>query len=131
MTTLVRQHDSMGCQIAVTAMLLDCSYAEAKALYPLYNNGGQGYFILDTLLAEQGYAVARLWRHDGLRKCPRDPWPPQPWADVHWCQVINQYGGHAVIMLRDGTVLDPALDEPQRLRDYVEVNHVTAVYRVA
>lgn len=127
MTELVRQQDPLGCQIATCAMILGLSYADAAALYPKMNGNGYGPHVLDDILANRGIAVARKFRFSAERHQQRDPWPPPPFGQLHWCQVINEFGGHAVLMLEDGTVLDPATDEPRRLSDYIDVNSVAAL----
>jgi len=127
---LVRQQHPFGCQIATCAMILGLSYEQASEMYPKMTNDGYGPHVLDDILANRGFATARKFRFSAEKHRPRDPWPPEPFGDLHWCQVITPGGGHAVLMLLDGTVLDPATDEPRRLTDYVEVNSVAAITRI-
>jgi hypothetical protein len=112
-------------------MILGLSYSEAASLYPKMTGAGYGPHVLDDILANRGFAVARKFRFSAEAHKQRDPWPPAPFGKIHWCQVINEFGGHAVLMLEDGSVLDPAYDEPRCLSDYREVNSVAAIVRLA
>ena len=80
-------------------------------------------FYLDDYLEDRRYAVCRRYP----RHAP--PWPPAPFADVHFA-VVDAGGpaGHSVVMLADGTVLDPLHDETRySLALYPKVWNVTAV----
>lgn len=133
---LVRQEDANGCVVAAAAMLLDVSYAEAKALvHPWHRPGEKGIDIrmVDDLLTERGYAVARRHEHFHALACHRADWPPTPWAERHLCEVISlsNSGSHAVVMLGDGRVLDPWWGEIETLTRYPRVLSVASVHRVA
>lgn len=127
---LVRQRQSHDCGIACLAMLLGVTLEEAGAaydrVYPGARSRGRGvteglaYVELDVVLAEEGLATARLWQ--GPRDNRRVPWPPAPWADLH----LVQAGTHFVVLLRDGTVLDPARGEAS-LTAYDDVQSIAAV----
>lgn len=133
MTRWVGQEHTHGCQVAVCAMLLGITYAEAATLYPRPPDNERGFIdlYLDNILVEHGYAIARKWRHNAAAGGDRTPWPPAPWADVHWCDVVLPAGGHAIVMLGDGTVLDPATPQPRRLTDYEKVTMVAAIVPLA
>jgi hypothetical protein len=129
---IVRQEQPFGCTAAALAMILGCSYAEAArklATDPsIFDTQGSGYHVMESQLVQHGFAVSRKWRVFQPGNQPRDPWPCAPFAELHWCEVIaGPRGAHAVVMLGDGTVLDPMSDEPKRLGDYSEVNFVAAV----
>jgi hypothetical protein len=132
---LVRQKQTFGCTAATLAMVLGCSYEDAAkklASDPtIFDTQGSGYHVLESQLVQHGFAVARKWRVYQPGNQKRDKWPCDPFADLHWCEVISRGRGHAVVMLRDGTVLDPMSDEPKRLLDYEEVNFVAALVPVA
>lgn len=137
----VRQEEPHGCGLAALAMLTGQTYAatradfvaclrlEAEVADGLFERHGHSFFEWDMYLTERGYAVARkfLW----LRKWKRAPWPCEPFGRVHLCEVQHslQHCGHMVVMLADGTVLDPATAEPKRLADYWRVNSVAAVVK--
>jgi hypothetical protein len=101
-------------------MILGVSYEEAceeLALSPAHGSGrdwendGTNHLALDHVLQRHGYWRQRLYKAwadaDGFA------WPPEPFAPVHVCQVGQPSGNaHFVVMLEDGTVLDPLLDGP-------------------
>jgi hypothetical protein len=133
----VRQKHTYGCAAATVAMLLGISYDAAADLLTggepdRLNEQGMGWHVPESQLVQHGYAVSRKWRVYQPGNQTREPWPCAPFADLHWCEVIaGPRGAHAVVMLRDGTVLDPMADEPKRLSDYSEVNFIAAVVPVA
>jgi hypothetical protein len=133
---LVRQKQKYGCTAAVLAMVLGTTYEEAAAKLAtdpaLFDESGSGYHVLESQLVQHGFAISRKWRVYQPGNQKRDQWPCEPFADLHWCEVIADGGfGHAVLLLRDGTVLDPMSDEPKRLTDYSEVNFVAALVPLA
>jgi hypothetical protein len=96
------------------------------------NRNGPVMQNMDRYLAERGFAVCRLFLRDLFH--PRTVWPPEPFADTHLCHVKVWQGArntHWVVMLGDGSVLDPGMAQPKRLTDYYEVYNVAAVVRVA
>jgi hypothetical protein len=122
----VRQEDERGCGPACFAMLTNRTYAGAVSmLRGKFERQGISHFELDQYLAEEGYAVAR--RYLRVAGADRKAWPVAPFADVHLCQVRTAGGGHFVLMLRDGTVLDPLDPTPTRLDAYVQVDNIAAV----
>lgn len=126
----VAQEDSRGCVLASLAMLTGQTYAEVKAGFADWAGGISLLFDGFTYLAEHGYAVAPKYIHYHPLKKNRDPWPVEPFADVHLCEVITSQA-HAVVLLRDGTVLDPNTPEPRRLTDYVKVNVIAGIVPLA
>ncbi|MRI57769.1 hypothetical protein D8770_28315 [Methylobacterium sp. DB1607] len=127
----IRQNDRYGCVVACCAIVRGVPYAEvATDLGP----PGRG-FTHDTwmeYLARHGFAFQFHYQYDCISGKVRDPWPLSPWADLHICSVDAGHGpgSHAVVMLCDGTVLDPAADAPRRLNDYASVAYMAAVYAV-
>lgn len=130
--TRIQQRGPDDCAVATLAMLLGVSYEEARervgaAKLPLCETH------LDAAVAEAGYAYVRRYHHDPLRNARREAWPPAPFASRHWALVVVAGGGHAVAVDADGLVLDPyapyrtSLSHP----DYLEVHHVTGLWRAA
>jgi hypothetical protein len=124
---LVRQVDKYGCGPACLAMLAGWSYAEAVKLWPTANfrKAGISRISLDRALARLGFAVCR--REDTRR----------PFAEVHLVETQDeaqtkkkQKEWHWVLMLKDGTVLDPTCDDTQRIEDYHNVRAMAAVARI-
>jgi hypothetical protein len=127
----VRQQEPYGCAIACCAMIRGVSYAEVRAVFGSPERG----FTHDAwheYLARHGFATQHLYRVDQLARAEREPWPLAPWADVHLCAVDAGHGmgSHLVVLLRDGTVLDPATDAARCLGDYPKVSYMAAVYAV-
>lgn len=133
MIAWVGQSNRFGCGIAAAAMVAGKSYDDVLALLPAgwrvdEQRGLTLPYTLDQLLTELGYAVAPRWFH--WAGTTRADWPPAPWADVHLCMVGWAAATHYVVLLRDGTVLDPLTPEPRRLGDYEQVMCVAAVVAV-
>jgi hypothetical protein len=126
MVKWVAQQDPRGCVLAALAMLTEQTYAEVKAGFIDSERGISLMFDGFTYLAEHGYAVAPKYIHYHPLKRHRDPWPVEPFADMHLCEVITSQA-HAVVMLKDGMVLDPNTPEPKRLSDYMKVNVIAGV----
>jgi hypothetical protein len=139
----VRQAHSYGCVIASLAMVSGLTYDEVAAQYPWFDD--ERGVCLDTVgfdfLWRHGFALQLVYpfrpgppiRGDGeeaRRVRARDPWPPLPWAQAHLCQVEMPGGSHCVVMLADGSVLDPLTDERKRLADYSRVNNVRGLFDV-
>ena len=128
----VGQEEPYGCGAAAIAMLTGRTYQEVVS--ELGDSWTEhGLHDPESLLADMGYALARRYRvmqYHGIVNEERTPWPPEPFGDVHICQVyVSKPMAHMVVMLRDGTVLDPVTPEPKRLADYLDVNWVAAVVR--
>lgn len=125
----VGQEHPRGCGHAALAMLLGWTYPETVSAIPDPdpNVSGLSSREIDGFLAVQGYAVARRFR--GGRWVP-NPWPMEPFANVHLCHLTVHPDApcdHWVVMLADGTVLDPLTPEPRRLSDYHQINNIAAV----
>jgi hypothetical protein len=83
-------------------------------------------------LRDMGFAYQKRYRSPyttAYGQPLHEPWPCQPWADLHLCSVITSQP-HAVVMLGDGTVLDPAYPDRRSLSEYQKVEGVIAIYRV-
>ena len=113
-------------QIAVLAMLKGQNYDSTAAnLSPTWD--------FEEELLKAGYAMTSMYRHRPDDMALRDEWPPAPFAGVHVCTVKSNKDSpmrHRVIMLADGTVLDPMTDQPMRLEYYEDVDSVAAVGRI-
>jgi hypothetical protein len=127
----VGQRGRNDCWIAALAMITEQSY-DAVLAEVVDQGSGADWFVSDSYLEAKGYAVARKFDsipHLGERH--REPWPPEPWAEVHICSVQASNGaGHAVVMLRDGSVFDPNSPTLRRLTEYPKVYAVAAVTKL-
>lgn len=70
-------------------------------------------------MARGEYGVSRPnWQH------------PEPVCEVNIAEVQSPVGAHVVVVLGDGSVRDPATDEPRRLTDY-DLNWIAGVVPLA
>lgn len=135
----VQQKHSNGCVVATTAMLLGLSYDEALDLYgpnalDEVTSKGFGDYVMESILVERGYAIAKKYRVAQPGNRQRKTWPIEPWAgDVGYCALVRHADGqaHSVAMLPDGTVLDPNSTSRTSLRDFHEVCSISAVVEIA
>lgn len=121
----VGQEDINGCGVACLAMVTGKTYADVAAEVPArsFHNDGVHDSFMDALLAGWGFAVARRFVGTGA-----DAWTPEPFADVHLCVVGHgAENDHCVVMISDGTVLDPNRAGKWKLSDYPYVVSVAAV----
>lgn len=132
----VRQEHPDGCVVACYAMLTHQTFAEAMAefvearMWREDNRGLSSMWCVQRLTergwwSQQYYPVHGHFSDEGDRdRFKRAPWPPKPWAPYHLVCVTMPNGFHSVVMLADGTVLDPFVDGPGRLEDYEKVLEV-------
>lgn len=133
--TFVYQPEAMGCCIAAVAMIVGQPYFEVKQYLNVEHDlttRGTNLGVVADLLDHYGFAVQTRYRHQPRLEGDRQVWPCEPWADVHFCEVINTRaaGQHAVVLLRDGRVLDPYWGVLQGLHRYPRVVSMTAVFKV-
>lgn len=134
-TRWVRQEHPLGCGIACLAMILQVTYAEANDMFSIFNGTGVRTVQMDEFLACYGFAVARIWSRTELksyRRRKRPFWPVKPFAPLHFCLVkvsSDRPIFHYVVMLEDGSVLDPEFPEPTTLAHYEAVEYITGVTR--
>ncbi len=133
---LVIQPERMGCVLAAVATVVGKSYGEIRQLVDLSHDfTEQGTFltVAQSILERLGYAYQLRYSYDPRLNLSRPEWPCAPWAAVHICEVQNltETGQHAVVLLRDGRVLDPWWGIVQGLHRYRRVVSMMAVYPVA
>jgi hypothetical protein len=138
--TLVRQRYENDCVVACMAMILGEPYEQVRAWWPPKHDFDLRLTNIswgEALLANRGYAT--LWRSSHIFGKKQAPWPPAPFADVHYCIVRTtpdkQYSRlrHLVVMRYDGQVLDPSPHMPElwhSVADYYKVLEVVGVYKV-
>jgi hypothetical protein len=128
----VQQKHLWGCELACVAMVRGVSYDEVFAACSpsqraaLERGESRGPF------RDGDWGVAHDLRAHGIRfaiRWPEKPvaldpiWRPEPrtavsiYATSRSAEVNEIDGLHAVVVLRDGTVLDPEFDPPPRLAD--------------
>lgn len=134
MTTWVRQEDSNGCGIACLAMILEKTYTEVLAEFTYFDGTGLDNHIVDEYLADKGYAVSRKykaahWNQPRYSNNPRKDFLGEPFAQIHLVQARIGDRNHYVVMLRDGTVLDPITPKPQTIDGY-EILNITGIAKL-
>lgn len=142
--TLVRQEDAHGCGVACLAMVTGLRYLTVRSWFRVrawqnaradgrqldeaasdeieahdFTRVGLTHFEIEHFLADHHHAVARKFATNQFRE-PRNPWPPEPFAEAHICSMTMVSGFHYVVWLPDGRVFDPAfgettLDDPRYL----------------
>lgn len=131
----VQQKEKCGCTIAAVAMIVGKSYDEVRSMSTRdFDETSGGVQIEDWLdyLFEQGFVAHRLWKVTHLQgvNTPRPCWPPEPFAPLHICSVRTSAGGHAVVMLSDGKVLDPYTADRDNLSCYESVSAVYGMFYI-
>lgn len=131
----VESDNNVSCVLACLAMVTGKTIVDVREGMKQfwYNEGseqGTNDEAFEAYLSARGYAVQQV-SHDYI---PEDklitPWPPQPWAPIHVCDVWAM-GPHAVVMLHDGTVLDPNDTGMKSLSQYHRVYAVQGVWKVS
>lgn len=133
----VAQPNGYGCAIACVAMIAGMTYEEAEAWFAargmervrLQHGAHSGVWL--EALDQLGFMYVQRYKYDAIRNGERDTWPPTPFAPVHICSARVVAGQHAVVMLGDGSVLDPYKRERVSLwhGDYLSVDNVVGVWR--
>lgn len=149
MTEWVGQKDHGGCAAATAAMIIGCSYEEAKAQIdaspchdkPIDWNVGTSHIEVDYVLGEHGWFGHRVylsWQQQVMVVGDQPPywelkpggvWPPEPFAQIHYATVTHGKFYHFVVMLADGTVLDPMQPGHFSLDDWPTVSNVRGLVR--
>jgi hypothetical protein len=120
------------CGIAVLAMITSQSYQDVRAEFTQqYIDKGMTEWAMNGYLAEHGYAVAHKYPHYMPQQKHRDVWPPVPFAPIHYCCVYTASNTHHyVVMLADGSIIDPAKSGVWRCADYEAVQNVAGVIKM-
>jgi hypothetical protein len=116
----VLQDEPKGCGVACLAMLTGLSYADARSIFGrrYRPDAGMSRAALDEALARFRLAVCRT---PGAVIC----------GAVHVAEVLHadqpKRTHHFVVVLADGTVLDPLRQHPTTLASYRRVRCMAAV----
>lgn len=149
MTEWVGQKDHGGCGAAIVAMILGCTYDEAKAQIdaspchekPIDWNVGTSHIEVDYVLGQHGWFghhVYIAWQQQVVKIDDKPPywelkpgavWPPEPFAPIHYAQVMDGKFCHFVVMLDTGAVLDPMIPGHFSLSDWPTVANVRGLVR--
>jgi hypothetical protein len=128
----VQQEQRCGCTVAAVAMVVGKTYRDVLAYTTrdFDNDGAQLEDWFDYLF-DHGFCFHRVYRVTHLQGTnkPREVWPPLPFAPLHLCSVMADKGSHAVVMLDDGSVLDPAREGRYTLSGYAATSLVLGLFR--
>jgi hypothetical protein len=131
-TRWVEQGHRNGCTAAAVAMVLGKTYDEVqRCCWQDFSQTGVCLEDWFDYLFQEGFVWHRMYRCVQLigLNHPRDVWPPAPFAPIHLCSVVAPKGAHAVVMLANGDVLDPAAPGIFKLTDYMNVSAVYGLWR--
>ncbi len=139
MITWVKQEDAKGCGIAAIAMLTGQSYVEVNShLVKLMNRTadsfgetGINHLHIDQYLASKGFAIVRRLSFNPFTNRKKRSWP-RAFCDAAYCEVEQLATGnwHFVVLLRDGSILDPLHSERKSFGDYKRISSITGVFKV-
>ncbi len=127
--TIIRQKHPRGCVVACYAMVLGCTYKEIETEFrSLGIWDEQGVYPGD----DAKFLASRGLRCEGVYRGNWDgEWPPRPWVDLAVASV--DAGGsdcwHRVVLVHDGTVLDPNRDEPCDLTNFAHIYNIRAIVK--
>lgn len=137
---LIRQQHRLGCGIACLAMLTGQTYQQVYEDFGSPDLSGESGGITDwdirNYLKKHGLQFGgwKLKQYVGGEEA--SPWPPDPTGSVCLC-LVHVYPwspcSHWVVMLPDGSVLDPVnlSDTPLRLSVYDAVHSVVGIIPVS
>ena len=138
MTAYVAQPNGYGCAIACVAMIAGRTYDEMETWFVDQGLARERMEkgLLDQIWREAldrlGFVYVQRYRCDPfVNRCDRPAWPPAPFAPIHVCCALVAAGSHAIVLLADGSVLDPydrsriSLTHP----DYLSFSQIVGVWR--
>jgi hypothetical protein len=137
----VRQEDAGGCSAATLAMIVGCTYEEAKQQIDsqLWWKFGQDEPALDPVDWSDGGGVSSyhldrsLYAHGFFKQTHYAAWGHDltvPFAPVHWAMVQQPSNNHHFVVMRDdGVVLDGMREGEYRLTDWPKVLQVCGLVR--
>lgn len=130
----VKTEKSNGCVVACLAMITDVTFDEVlNGMEQYWKNEGAEQGTDDpawmAYLSARGYAIQDI-DHEYI---PEDrlivPWPIKPFAPIHILFVYAE-GPHAVVMLNDGTILDPNDPLIKSRHEYHRVYRIIGIWKV-
>ena len=133
---LVRQKLKYDCGVASLSMATGIIYSKVKKYFHPHNFSKDGItnYAIDSFLHDHGFSISNICKYRGFANAKiRKPWPPKPFADIHICQVLvsKLYPmAHFIVMLKDGSVYDPAFSKIRKISDYYKVYNVTGIYKM-
>lgn len=129
---LISQPDNCGCVPACVAMILGVPYDAATKMFAadFQADGVTHDAGVDAVLGHGWVAVTKkvdAYNH----KDDHREFLLTPFADIHLLTVVTHADcstGHAVVMLEDGTILDPS-EKPLKKEDYWYIRTSTGFWK--
>ena len=131
----IQSEEEHACVIACLAMIVGKSFREVFSEMERYwkNEGqfeGTDDYAWMAYLSARGYAIQDIDHEYSPEDRLIDPWPLKPFAPIHILFVYSE-GPHAVIMLSDGTILDPSNPHITSRHQYHRVYRMVGVWQVS
>jgi hypothetical protein len=132
--TYVKAVEDNSCMIACLAMVMGKTFDDVFADMDRYwKNEGHSMGTSDdawiAYLSAHGYAIQDIDHEYTPDERLINPWPIKPFAPIHIVFVYSE-GSHAVVMLQDGTILDPTDIHYKSRHEYHRVYRIVGVWKV-
>jgi hypothetical protein len=132
----VIQPTKMSCGIAALAMVSAKKFHEVRVLFNLahdWNKDGMGDYHMKAMFEPLGFSYqVRYQCLHRLGGTSREEWPGKPFAPLHIALVQNlpNTGGHYVVWLPDGRVMDPWWGVLPDLSNYPSVEMIYGLWKI-
>lgn len=89
--------------------------------------------IVDPYLAQNGFAVQRMYDEYKPSMLLIEGWPIDPFAPIHIVDVwsSNPAGMHSVVMDKEGKIYDPSNRKIKSITQYQRVFSITGIWKVS
>jgi len=131
----VTAEEDNSCMIACLAMITDKTFREVLREMDRYWKIEGQYDGTDddawmAYLSARGYAIQDVDHEYSPEDRLIEPWPLRPFAPIHILSVYSE-GVHAVVMLNDGTILDPDNPYIKSRHEYHRVYRMIGIWKVS
>ena len=132
--TYVPATEDNACMVACLAMVTGKTFDEVfRDMDKYWKNEGHSMGTSDdawiAYLSAHGYAIQDIDHEYTPDERLIEPWPIRPFAPIHIVFVFSE-GSHAVVMLEDGTILDPTDIHYKSRHEYHRVYRIVGVWKV-
>lgn len=132
----VVQPFKMACGIAALAMVSKKTFEEVRVLFDLshdWRTEGMNRYEIEAMFEPLGFSYQDRYKgQQRLGYTERAEWPGKPFAPVHIALVQNlpNTGGHFVVWLADGRVMDPWWGVIPSLDNYTRVDNIWGLWKI-
>jgi hypothetical protein len=126
----------MSCGIAALAMASGKTFEQVRVLFDLshdWNTSGMSIHELESMLEPLGFSYQKRHKwQTRLGGTNREEWPGTPFAPLHIVLVQNlpDTGGHYVVWLPDGRVMDPWWGVLPSLENYSRIDNILGLWKI-